>query len=417
MTREFKFKADWLLWFLILLPTFYIVGKDLRHVQISFFQVAVIVMLGLYHVNKWIGAFLLFSVVQVLTFPEAAESTGIVQNIFMGALLYHFIVKYAEETRKYYWALFGILALNLVWCIFQVYGIDPIFRMYDFGIQQKITEPCAFFSLPAFLGNYAAVIAPLIMTLNPWLVLFVPFALYFAKSTFSVVAAVVAVLFYLWFKKRLAFWIVGAVLIVGAIFYAVKFDAPSGQFGKRFKIWQLVIQHGFQKQFFGYGVGSYGKHHNFVEMEPSGNVAHVTNKRELAYFIVTEPKLIADKELIKAVSQIDPNDYKEESFRKLLVPKGINFKAWDNPHNEFVKVFFDMGLAGIFIVGGYLFSLSRRFLLNYKWNPKLIPLAGAAIAIVIVSFGHFPFYVARLGAIFIAILALFETELIKAENA
>src|SRR3990167_1698977 len=249
-------------------PLFYITNQDLRIVQTSFFQCSVIVLVGLMHVNKYLGFFLIYCAFQSLFVKQGDTSTG--TNIVFGLVAYQFIVKCSNvsEFKKYFYALIAVLILNCFWCLRQYYNLDPIFSMVDQNHQKIITEPAGFFSLPAFFGNYAAVLAPISMVTWYWPIVFVVAGLFLSKSSFSVIAGTSGVLFFLWFRKRIYFWVVLLVLGLASGFYIIKYDLPGGQFNRRLNIWKLVEREAFTKQFFGHGIGSY-KNSFFVEVTPS----------------------------------------------------------------------------------------------------------------------------------------------------
>ena len=66
---------------------------------------------------------------------------------------------------------------------------------------------------------------------------------------------------------------------------------------------------------------------------------------------------------------------------------------------------------------GYGVDLFRRFFsLGLQKNGMALGLASSFIAILIISFGHFPFHVARIAGPFIVIMALFESTIFRAED-
>jgi len=131
LIRDFKFKIDWLLLFLILLPTFYLVNRDLREVQNNFFQISAMVLVGVMHVNRYIGLMLLWAIFQFIFFKEIPIKSIYIQNLFFGAIIYQFVVKFTDPThlKRYFWVFYGVLMLNILWCFLQMAQIDPIFQI------------------------------------------------------------------------------------------------------------------------------------------------------------------------------------------------------------------------------------------------------------------------------------------------
>lgn len=416
MKRQLTFRIDWLLVFLLLLPTFYVAGKDLRHVQMNCFQLSIIAMLALVHVNCWIGAFLGWSLFQMIFFPNIPGTSIVIQNIFFGALLYHFIIKYCSGLKRYYWALIGLLGFNVFWAILQMYHVDPLFMMVDYKNQSVITEWAAFFSLPAFFGNFAAVLAPLCLYVFPPTALLVIPVIIWSKSSFSILALFVGVLFFLWFRKRILFWITLIILGTLSTVYVIKYDAPSGQFGKRLVVWNLIIRESLRTQFFGHGVGSYNNSYVFIEAEPSGNTAMVQTNMDYLAFISSEAARTANVPVLEYMNGIK-NTFNRAELIEVCKKNGISIHAWGDPHNEFLRVFFEQGLLGLFIVFGYISMLFKRFFSIKKPTRELVALMACFLSILVVSFAHFPFYVARLGGIFIVLMAFLELKLIEENNA
>lgn len=415
MNREIKFKFDWLLWFLILLPTFYVFGKDLRHIQMNFFQISVIMMLAVLHVNRYFGLFLGWAAFQILFFSDAPSKTVLLQNIFFAGVLYHFVVKYVVDMKRYFWVFFGLLAANVVWCALQAWQLDPIFHQAQMQHQTWFTEYSGFFALPAFLGNFAAIVLPLCVFLNPFLGLIAIPALLVSKSSFSLIAAGGGLLFFLWFRKRLVFWVALIVIVLSGSFYILKFDAPTGQFGRRLNVWGCVLKEGFKKQFFGHGIGSFGRKYLFIETTPDHKVRMTQNDTEIHLAVLDSALAFKKQPVIDYMVGKSTKDVELPKLKELAQASGMDFEAWDNCHNSFIQVFFEMGLFGVLILFAFIGNMFRRFLASKK-DMELVALMSAFVAILIISFAHFPFYLARLGGPCIVLLALLETKLLRQEH-
>ena len=198
MIREIKFNFDFLFWFLILTPTFYITGTETRTMQLEFFKISIITMAAVFHKNRYVGLFLGYLIFQFIFFKDMMIRSTIIPNVFFAAVLYHFILNYTVITKKYLWAFFGVLLLSVFWIPIQMAQADPIWSMVNSHLATLVTEYSGWFALPAFLGNYAAMVLPLAFVLTPLLIPFALIALFFSKSSFSIVAAFSGALFYLW---------------------------------------------------------------------------------------------------------------------------------------------------------------------------------------------------------------------------
>src|SRR3990167_4308037 len=151
MTNTINFKIDWLVLFIVLLPTFYIAGMDVRLSQMNFFQMSIFVLIALFHVNRYIGLFLGWATFQFVFFPNIPNQSHMVQNIFFAAVLYHFIVKYAdlESLKKYLWAFYGVMLLSCFWIALQANQIDPLWvnSNQSAHVSSFISEYAGFFNL------------------------------------------------------------------------------------------------------------------------------------------------------------------------------------------------------------------------------------------------------------------------------
>lgn len=416
MNRAINLKIDWLFLFIILLPTFYAHG-DLRHVQMNFFQISIIVLIALFQVNRYFGLFLGWCVFQFLFFKNIPNNSVILQNIFSGALLYHFITKYSNPSKKYFWAFYAVLILNVFWIPLQMNHIDPIWGMTDANIQPTMTEYPGFFALPAFLGNYAAVVLPLAFALNPLLSVFSVVGLFFAKSSFSILSALGGLFFFFWFRKRVVFWILLLTLGLSSVFYVIKSDMPTGQFGRRLGAWNLIIRHSFQNQFLGLGIGSYGSVFKFVEVSPSLNNAEVNSPRGFMAFLINESVVEKKQDLTKFLASQNQDAPDFRSVQAEMRKNGMDFHEWNPAHNEFLQLFFETGLIGISIIFLYIFDIFKRFFgLGLEKNPVALTLASSFVAIILISFAHFPFHLARLGGVFIVLMAMLETCILRTEE-
>lgn len=406
MTREFKLKIDWLYWFIILLPTFYMINKDLRQVQMNFFQIATMALVGIMHVNKYVGFFLLWCVFQFVFFPRFPDQGLTLQNVLFGALIYQFVVCFYKKDsfRKYFWALSGVLILSILWCVRQYYQMDPIMTQAESWNLNYFTEYPGFFGLPAFLGNYAAAVLPLSFCVSWVLFPFALIALFFSKSTFSVFAALLATLFFFWFRKRIVFWV---ILITGGLvfsLYAIKYDLPSGEFGRRLNVWKIVEKEAFKTQFFGHGIGTYK---DFYIFESRNHFLSTYDQNDVFQFIVNEAKAFHKDALAQKI--IDTKTIDERELQK----NDMNLHRWDMVHNEFLQAFYETGLLGVLIIGLYIFDIFKRFQAHARKNVYAVGLISSFIAILIVSFGHFPFHLARLAGPFVCIMALLEVALLE----
>ena len=426
MTKTINFKVNWLLLFIIFLPTFYVFGKDVRQMQMNFFQMSIFVLIALFHVNRYIGLFLGWATFQFVFFPNIPNQSHMVQNIFFAAVLYHFIVKYAdlESLKKYLWAFYGVMLLSCFWIALQANQIDPLWvnSNQSAHVSSFISEYAGFFNLPQLMGNYVAAVTPFAFVLNPLLAGFALIALGCSKSTFAVIAALTASLFFYWFRKRIVFWIILLVFGTAGTFWVLKFDLPGGQFERRLNIWGTLLKTSFQKQFTGHGIGAYNSEYVFIESEATGKTQMVKDTKELLGFLIFQADKLPSprrEKLLGILTKINPGEGLHlTKLNDFLRAESFAFNIWAEAHNEFLQVFFEFGIFGILILFGYFINLFRRFfMLGLEKNKAALALASSVVAIIVISAAHFPFHLARIAGPYLVILALFETILIRAEDA
>ena len=419
MTKTFTVKVDWLWFFIFLVPTFYVFGRELRSAQADFFQVMIISLIAVMHVNKFFGLFLGYCLAQSFLLPTSDLQTTYITNLTFAAVAYHFIVKYTfvEDFKKYFTAFYLLLGLNLVWCVFQIFQVDPLFSMLNADKQKIFTEFSGLFALPAFLGNFAAAILPLGFTLSWTLFPLVLVAIYFSKSTFSILAAFIAALFFFWFYKRIVFW---AIVLFGGLFmlvYILKYDAPTGQFSRRLKVWSVVTKIALQKQFLGRGLASY-KENIWGEATPSHNIIVMPNNsaRLIKPFLINEAMAKGKNELAQKLSQISDDSFNLGTVQPIIQSYDIDFMDWKNAHNEFLEIFYETGFFGLLFIFGYIYDIFKRFFTyGQKHLPSLV-MVSSFLAILVVTAGHFPFHLARLSAPFLVLMAFTEIALLAAQK-
>lgn len=415
MTKEFTFKIDWLVCFIILLPTFYIYGMDIRFTQMAFFQVLAMVLLGFLHINKWLGGLLIWTLVQGFLIKDTNLHINHAQNLFYGLFIYQFVSLLAkkDDYKKYYWAFAFVMILNIFWCLRQMYNVDPIFIMADFDKQQIITEPSGFFGLPAFLGNYIGAVLPICMSLTWALVPFVLVGLFFSKSSFSIVAALVGFMFLMFFKGRK--WFIASLVISSLLcgVYIVKYDMPSGQFERRIKAWGQIENKAWDKQFFGHGLGSL-KDNLLIEIKPTDNFFFGNDMDVLKKTLVVETYKNDKIDLSRYIN----NEFEKHSITQIdheMERHGMGLEIWSEAHNEYLQLFFELGLIGLFLILGFIYDLLRR---AFKYGSKdTAPLVASFLAILVISFGHFPFHLARTAGPLIVLIALLEGSVLSRKKS
>lgn len=335
--------------------------------------------------NIWVSLFLLLSLAHSFFMPnEFSES----QLYMVGVCA---LVYYAFQTinaRHYKTALIAFTFVNALITFTRL--MKPEILIY-------------FKEIPNGMLGTAALITPVIATISP---LFWPLGaimVILGKSLIPVLAFLAAGGFVMWhFKRKLFYWVMP--LLVIAMLAGVHLNRDKGHMHesmRRTHVWQMVISKTLLSPWMGIGMGSM-KQQRIMEYHKEGK------PREYVQFkLCPENKAAVDESIKKH------QDY--------------TIYIWDNPHSEYLYVFFEYGILGLIIVSGFIWSMFSRFrrwraaldIQNQRWKSNIdcaldgevIGLMAAFIALLIFSSGHFPFYLARMNCIAVALVAMLDRRL------
>lgn len=350
----------YLKFFLIGCAVFYVPGQMAYVPQELFFKYGVMGMLGVcYFVprkreisNFFLGAILIYAVLQTSVFKFYDGSAGILLNVFLGMFL---IRELAERIDLDFKAIGNLLALfcafNVLWITLQIYNIDPVFSSVA-PDKKMAVDIVGWMGLKSNLGTLAALCFPFIFASNPFNALIVIPLLWFGYSSAAIASVVLTLLFILWFKSKKAFWI--SLFLVGAagVFYVLKVDMPSGEFEKRFPVWFAGVRYlSGTHPILGDGLGSWANT-RFTTIQDNG-----------------EPQ------------------------------------TWSWAHNTFLQYMFELGVMGSIALYAYFKNMFSRIEL-YKRNHVLA--ISILIPLIITSFIHFPWHLGRFAALCCFMLASVE---------
>ena len=174
----------------------------------------------------------------------------------------------------------------------------------------------------------------------------------------------ISTMFILWFRlRKLYFYILLLTILIGGSLYVWFVDMPGGQFAHRFYIWDHTFSHALKfSPFFGSGIGS------FARWAPMMN-------------------------------------------QGALNPAPL---VWIWAHNEFLQVFFEMGIAGLVIIFCYIKGMFKGFAQTIKGNTT-VALFGCFLAILLVSSFHFNFHLGKTAPVCIFLMALFHLKTLEAK--
>ena len=347
---------------LFLLPIFLIpisvngITIDIRNARELLFQSFTIIALGIAIGNKWIKYFLIWAVCNWwLNYFLPPQATPVLFNITFGFLFFYFIKTFIKEKDiNKILKLICITALvQIGWLIVQLFKKDFIFYPFDSGsLWSGVGALFGFMGNKAVLGIYLALCLPLFRVYFKWFIPFVIIGLFISRSSIAIISGLGGLVCFEIFtalcikKFKRVIWVgLICLILLGIFFYFIDY------FGwERIGIWkQMLIQTANWRCSIGQGMGK---------------------------------------------------------FQRLLL-KDKTGTMWDNPHNEFLQVYFELGLVGLFLITGYLVNLTKRFIKNFK-NEITIVLFSGIVVLLINSLGMFPMQLASTAFLGITYFALLE---------
>ena len=273
------------------------------------------------------------------------------------------------------WA--GIVIFTIIYLASQYLGFDPQgCEIAHYGGTPK----CAFFGLKAPMGMYIASIMPMLLAWTP--VAFLGFGpIVMSYSTGAVAGGVFGTLFFMWFRKRIVFWILLPLIIGGSVLYLVKMDNPQGLQTSRLPMWGMVLQDSF-KYPLGYGLDAFrlpykeGQVRYYKYWDNDTTVKAFLKNPETGEMFI-------------------PGEMPERFQPRVEQGKEV-LNWWDHPHNEFLWLFWEVGIMGVISFIGLFICAWLRFWRSKK-NVLIVASFASILAFLITGLTQFPLHLARVG--------------------
>lgn len=383
LKKEIQFKI--LAAFVAICPIFFYFGKNfgnqnLRIGQEQFFQLGATVLFAVVFVrNIWLALFLIWSVFLYSYYNFPPVGGNIVMNLFWACVLYCVAYKVLNKLNvdKFFDVLMWLGILNIFWITMQVSGYDPIFLQTGGVMNNRVV---GLFGLKAFMGMYFAMTMPIVAKRNIFLapLWLIPVAL--SESSAAFIGALVAILWVLYFRSKKSFIIALLMSLILGVGYIVH-DSKAGMFNDRINIWKVAFKDSMIHPIIGNGLDSF---RNVSTLKPFMYFKNVRTQESASFRLHEETKsLVPPKGFVEPGDTVDP---------------------WDHPHNEFVSLFYEFGIFGIILLVGLVNHVRKRF-----WeDDDLIAICGFFIVLLVISVGHFPFHVARIGVFVPIMLGVFD---------
>ena len=399
-------------------PIFFWVGRELRLVQESFWQVAatMLIMAGyaffghkparFNRLSTWICIFGLYSCVLFLLGGMRLGSVTML-NTFLGILVYLLALRLdKKDTSAILTAIVIVGCVNTLYMALQILNFDFIFNLKGPGnlILRNISDPFGFMGIKCAMGIYKGLSMMAALFFSPfWALLFLaPIAM--SESTAAWLAAGTGLAFYWYWMKRRLFRLIIIPLVIVGFCYTVFYDMPKGMFGTRPPLWKMALKdtvYGFnlhndllQPVFLRNPLTGFG-----LDAFYNGSIRYFTDSQT---YEITRTIRIKDH-YIDSESGVE---LKRNSKGDLLTMKGNPADGWAEIHCEPIQIFYDMGLIGLVIVGFGLWEMKQRFSRAIK-TKEFIVVTAMLLVFFISSLTQFPLRMARISSFFPILLGLF----------
>lgn len=303
-------------------------------------------------VSPWLALILLYMFLRIAFAIHDANARLQFANVFFFAVALKVIAeRISLEFKTWGKAFFFFCLLNMGWMALQAWGRDPLFSSVA-PQNMPQTDIVGFMGARYALGNLAALSFPFIWAWNPVATLVCLPLIFYSKACTCACALLASFLFVLYRRRPRLFAFLVPVLLAACAWYVFMYDMPTGQFGKRITIWLAGIQIWMKGNlWWGLGLGRWSS---------------------------------------MMISTTQENGVPE---------------VWSWMHNDYLQAGFELGVAGLTLITGYLISIFKRLSLA---DSRATILMSVWVSLVLVSMFHFPFHVGRFAVLCTLIIALTE---------
>jgi len=362
--------------YIILNPLFFWVGVENRDAQQLFYQLSSVILfsIGMFFnqrevkqnpINICLGVMLIAFIGAWLRTTYGWEFA---LNYLLGLLVYFTFLRTIKKDDIPFLinGVAWLLILAVVWQVSQMLGFDPrgtIIRNTTGRVGRN-----AFFFHASSMGIYFAQGVPLLLGVTPFGLILLPI-MKFTECSSAYLGLGVSIMFFYWFRKRILFWILLPIILISGVYLTYNREAFTG-IKMRLPLWGFMTQE-IMKHPMGHGLDSFnnpviGQNKYYVN---AGN-------DEL---IVLRKKNEKEFDLVKGFTQ-----------------KPEQLHEYDNPHNEYLWLGYEVGLHALIILGFLFYFIWDRFRKCRK-RPLEVAFMASLIAFCLCSIGQFPIHLARVG--------------------
>lgn len=362
--------------------------------RVSQQQMYQVVSIGLFAVfilqNIWLSAFLIWALILYGIYGYAAPIGTVVLTILAGCLIYEAVYRIVDEksVKLIFGFMIGFAVINMIYMTFQGMGWELIYQ--EFSTPGYQTQMLGFMGLKAIMGMFFAMALPFMAYKYPKLALGLFIPLYVSECSSAMVAGIIAYLWQIFFISKKWFSILLVVLCIGGAVYTIH-DSHAGMFTDRFNMWKVALRDAALKPVLGWGPDSFrcitpDKQFMYWKNVRTNQTGKIDVKDTIEFdntgkYDIKKYPFMNEKDIV--YTKIDGRIYSK-----------ANLDPWDNPHNEYVQLFYEFGIVGVIIFGFLVWDMTQRF--NFMdWN--IIAIVGFFISVLVMSIGQFPFHLTRVG--------------------
>ena len=404
--------------FMILCPMTFWVGQDLRGTQEVFYQVfgsMLLCSMLFFNIrpvkkNKISYGIAVFGVYTMLLFILGGANRGatVMLNVFLGVLLYFATLQVKkEDCHLLIKSIIVVASINMLYIGLQLLNFDFIFNIRgpENTILTDAIDPIGFMGIKAVMGIIMSLGAIATLLISPLLSICFLIPLWISRCTGAVMGLTAGALFYFFWIKRKFFWILLPIILLSGALYIVKVDSPMGMMGTRPAMWKMVLK----DVVYGYNLKEPRIQSPFIKNLFTGFGLDAFRNGPIVYF-----KIAGTDTTIRGI-RVKNNVYDENGKPFTITPGGHLFSPdgksvdlWAEAHNEFIQLFYEMGLIGLAIFGFIVFQLKQRFKYALK-SKELVTVTALILCLMACSLTQFPFHLSRLGYLLPILLGLFVT--------
>lgn len=401
-----------LLLYLIANPLFFLCGYDSRDAQQLFYQLSSVAVfacglffpqnkLRLTKLNAAIGALILsFLLAWIRVFnalpPEGAPRWYIAMNLLFGVMVYLTIIRTVKKDDLRF-IVKGLFAFSL-FCVavlaFQYLGYD--FRGGTIWRGMPVVTNESIFFQKSFMGMYFANNSPLFLPVSYFSPALFLIPIFISQSSAALAGFSAAILFFLWFRKRVLFWVTSAVLfcaIVAALILVPNIrNEALNSIGIRIPVWGRVIQDTAQNPL-GYGLDSFA------------NPVYEGHWKYYNYFEDGAKNFDVAK-AIKINGQVMGYTENDAGIFKKAIDKKGQIMIAEHPHNEYLWLTYEAGIQSLIILCFIFYFIWERFKFSRK-DAFTCSFAAFLVCFAIEAFFQFPVHASRVGSALPVMLAFF----------